>query len=138
MAQYPIPQFIEKEGKIISFLTFRQFFLLAGGGGACLLLYFILPFFLFALCAIIIMSLVAIIAFLRVNGFSIITIFLNFVGFLTGSKTYIWKKEESSYPFKVLKRQEVKSIEEVKTPSFLMKSKASKLNEIKKMVELKK
>ncbi|MCX6719524.1 MAG: PrgI family protein, partial [Candidatus Staskawiczbacteria bacterium] len=51
MEQYPIPQFIEQEGKIAFFISFRQFFYLVGAGGACFILYFILPKVLFLLLA---------------------------------------------------------------------------------------
>ncbi len=132
--QYPTPQFIEEEGKIIFFLTFRQFFLLVGGGAVCLFLYFVLPFFFFAICSIFIMGLVAIIAFLKINNQTIVKILLNFIGFATGPKTYTWKKEESPYPFKVATSPEVKNIQEPPTPI----PTTSRLSEIKKMVETKK
>ena len=43
MEQYPIPQFIEQESKIASFISFRQFFYLVGAGVICFFLYFLLP-----------------------------------------------------------------------------------------------
>ena len=48
MEQYPVPQFIEQEGKIAFFLSFRQFFYLAGAGAICFILYYTLPPFIFA------------------------------------------------------------------------------------------
>lgn len=94
--QYSIPQFIEEEGKIIFFLTFRQFFLLVGGGAVCLLLYYILPFWLFAILSIVIMLMVAAIAFLKIGNESIIKVLLHFIGFSLAKKNYIWKKKELS------------------------------------------
>ncbi len=93
MAQYPIPQFIEEEGKIIFFLSFRQFFLLVGGGVVCYLLFITLPLIIFVICAIIIMGLVSAIAFLKINGIPIIKVTLNYFRFVTGSKDYMWKKK---------------------------------------------
>ena len=42
MEQYPIPQFIEQEGKIAFFISFRQFFYIVGAGAICFILYFAL------------------------------------------------------------------------------------------------
>ena len=135
MAQYPIPQFIEKEGKIISFLTFRQFFWLIGGGGLCILLYFIFPFFLFAISSLIIIAVVAMGAFFKVNNMSLVEFLFNFVKFSAGAKNYTWTKKESSYPFKNDVPQ--KKIE--RAPELpALKLQNSKLKEIKKLVETKK
>src|SRR3989338_5543393 len=121
MPQYPIPQFIEEEGRIISFLTFRQFFLLVGGGGVCLLLYYLLPFWLFVLLGITTMLFVAALAFLKVGNESIVKIFLHYVGFSLGTKNYIWGKKELSYPTNASGTNQ-----------------SSIIGEIKKMVETKK
>src|SRR5687768_8500199 len=100
MSQYPIPQFIEEEGKIIFFLTFRQFFMLVGAGAICIVLYFLLPFPFFVFCSIIVGVLVFAIAFLKINNESILKILFNFFTFSTGAKNYIWDKKKSAYPFK--------------------------------------
>lgn len=133
MAEYPVPQFIESEGKIIFFLTFRQFFVLVGGGAVCVILYFILPFFLFVICLILITLLVGIIAFLKINDTSVVTVFLNLIGFLTRGKNYTWKKKESAHPFQAQKHYEVENIQE--PPA--LKLQASKLKDIKKIIETK-
>ena len=133
MAQYPIPQFIEKEGKIISFLTFRQFFLLVGGGAVCFFFYFVLPFSIFVILSLIVGIMVAAIAFLRVNNESIVKLFLNFITFSTAKKNYIWDKKESAYPFKIKKSPEIKRLQD----SVPLKIQPSKLKEIKKLVEIK-
>ncbi len=101
MEQYPIPQFIEAEGKIISFLTFRQFFVLVGGGAVCVGLFFLFPFYVFLPIAILVGAIVMGVAFLKVDGVSITTIVLNFVTFSVASKNYTWQKKEYPYPFGV-------------------------------------
>jgi hypothetical protein len=98
MAQYPIPQFIEEEGKIMPFLTFRQFFWLIGGGAISFMLYFTLPFGIFAILGLLVMGITAALAFVKINNASIITVVLNFIGFATGPKSYVWKRKEFSYP----------------------------------------
>ena len=93
MPQYPIPQFIEEEGKIVFFLTFRQFFLLVGGGAVCFLLFLTMPFWVFAVGSVFIMAFALIIAFVKINGASIVRVVLNYLGFVTGAKNYTWKKK---------------------------------------------
>jgi len=91
--QYPIPQFIESEGKIISFLSFRQFFLLVGGGAICALFFTILPFYFFVIGSLLVMALTGSIAFVKIDNISVLTIFMNFIGFTIASKNYMWIKK---------------------------------------------
>src|SRR3989344_3582590 len=93
MEQYPIPQFIEQEGKIAFFISFRQFFYLVGAGVICFILYFILPFFLFIILAFVIFGGAALLAFVTVNGVPVINTIFSSFGFLTGTKDYTWKKK---------------------------------------------
>lgn len=95
MPQYPVPQFIEEEGKIIFFLTFRQFFLLVGGGVICFLMFTFLPFWVFVVGSIFVVFIVVIIAFVKINGISVVRILLNYLGFLTQDKDYVWKKKDN-------------------------------------------
>lgn len=116
MAQYPIPQFIEEEGKIISFLTFKQFFALVGGGALCAILFYTVPFIVFGISSIFIGFLVAIIAFIKVNNESVASLFMHFIGFSIGKKNYVWNKKDVPVP----------------------EIQASRISEIKKTIETKK
>lgn len=111
MEQYPIPQFIEAEGKIAFFLSFRQFFYLVGAGVICFILYYILPSFLFFIAAFVIFSGAVVLAFVSVNGVPILNILLGSLGFAMGGKDYTWRKKESPYPFKSIKRAQIKRID---------------------------
>lgn len=133
MEQYPIPQFIEQEGKIAFFISFRQFFYLVGAGVVCFLLFFILPFFLFVIAAFIVGAGAVILAFVTVNGVPIINMLLASAGFMAGSKNYTWKKKESPYPFKTIKRVQIKKIEE----GPVLQAQQSKLRKTRTEVELK-
>ena len=84
MEQYPIPQFIEAEGKIAFFVSFRQFFYLVGAGVACFFLYFILPRLLFFVVAPLIFVGMAILAFATINGTPIINVIMGAIGFSMG------------------------------------------------------
>ena len=92
MEQYPIPQFIEQEGKIAFFISFRQFFYIVGAGTICFLLYFVLPRFLFIIFSVLIGISAICLAFITVNGAPIINVLLSSLGFAAGSKNYVWKK----------------------------------------------
>ncbi len=132
MEQYPIPQFIEQEGKIAFFISFRQFFYLAGAGVICFMLYYILPFPFFIVVSLAVGVLAIILAFVQVNGVPIINIVLSSVGFATGAKNFTWKKKESPYPFKTIKRAEIKKIDQ----GPVLQAQRSQLKRTKTEVEL--
>jgi hypothetical protein len=110
--QYPIPQFIEQEGKIAFFISFRQFFYIVGAGAICFVLYYILPFWLFMILSVAIFGGALALAFITINGVPLINMIFGSIGFAVGGKNYVWKKRESPYPFKPVKRARIKKIEE--------------------------
>lgn len=138
--RYSTPQFIESEGKIVYFLTYKQFFWLVGAGAAAMLFYYILPFPLFVICSLLTGIPILIIAFVKINNESVIKIFLNFLGFLTDKKTFVWKKRKVVRSLKSLRGgipietipPEIKNIHLF--PSVFQ---TSKLKEIKKRIETK-
>lgn len=132
MEQYPIPQFIEAEGKIIFFLSFKQFFYLIGAGVICFFLFYILPFPLFAISAFIVFVAAVSLAFVQVNGMPLIDLVLKSFGFAMGGKDYTWKKKESPYPFKSIKRAQIKKIEQ----GPVLQAQQSQLRKTKTTIEL--
>ena len=132
MEQYPIPQFIEAEGKIAFFLTFRQFFYLMGAGGICFVLYYILPTFLFFIVGTLVCVATVVIAFGVVNGTPILNLLLNALGFSVGGKNYTWQKKESLYPFKPIQRTQIKKIEQAP----VLQAQTSQLKRTKTILEL--
>jgi len=134
MAQYPVPQFIEREAKIAFFISFKQFFYFLIAGGICFVLYFILPLFLFVIAVIIVGGGAMSLGFVKVGGIPLPTILSNSFGFLAGKKSYIWKKEEVLYPSKVVKKSKIKKIEEEKPG--LKIAQESKLKKLRSQVEL--
>lgn len=133
MEPSPIPQFIEQEGKIAAFISFRQFFYIVGAGIFCFILYFVLPRFLFWLLAPTVMIVAVVLAFVQVNGAPLINIIMSSVGFLTGTKDYVWKKEESPYPFKPIQRTKIKKLD----TGPVLQAQKSQLKKISTAVELK-
>ena len=128
MAQYPIPQFIEAEGKIVSFLTFKQFFWIVGGGALCVGFYYFLPYFLFITLSLLVAMFVVLMAFVKIDNVSVMTMILNVILFSTKSKNYTWKKKESAYPFKTKNMQDLS----VQNPA------ENKIHSVKNMIEYRK
>ncbi len=133
MERYPIPQFIEQEGRIAFFISFRQFFYLVGAGAISFILFFVLPIYLFIMAFLLLMGSAVVLGFVTVNGMPIGNMLLSSIGFMTGSKNYTWKKKESPYPFTPVKRVEIKKIEE----GAPIRAQESKLRKIRTDVELK-
>jgi len=134
MEQYPVPQFIEDEAKMVSFLTVRQFVYLVVAGGILFVLYSVLPFSLFILSAMVVGGVAGVAAFIKVDGTPILNILLSSIGFLSKAKSYTWKKKESLYPFKTVQRAPLKKVEE---ESKLGVGQRSNLRKLKTQVELK-
>ena len=133
MERYPIPQFIEAEGKIAFFISFRQFFYLLGAGVICFILYWILPRVLFYLISCIIFIATIILAFITVNGVPILNMILGMIGFSISGKNYTWKKKESPYPFKPIKRTQIRRIEQ----GPVLQAQTSQLKKTHNIIELK-
>jgi len=133
MEQYPIPQFIEQEGKIAFFISFRQFFYLVGAGVICFFLYFILPKTLFIIASIIIGLIAMAVAFIQINGVPILTMIMGAIGFSIGGHDYTWKKKESPYPFKPIRRTQIKKIEQAP----VLQAQASQLKRTRTQIEMK-
>jgi hypothetical protein len=135
MEQYPIPQFIEKEGRIVPFLTFRQFFILVAGGAAILAAFYVLPFYIFVIVAFVAALVTLAIAFLKIDDRPVLTLVLNFLSFTVKSKNYVWKKKEAAYPFRIKKGDASKVMADFHEAQPGQKN---GLQGIKQMVELRK
>lgn len=134
MRQYPVPQFIEREARIIVFLTFKQFFFLVIAGAWGYMLYKMFPlttaFFIFLITAGPVLASV----FIKIEGQSVPTLLKNYLGFATGGKKYTWKKKEIIFPKKIIKKKKLEIKEE--KPSLKIASE-SQLKKLRTKVELK-
>ena len=90
--RFQVPQFIEREARIMGPFTFKQSAYLGIPAAVAFFLYFTAPFFVFMPAAILFLSIGFLFAFVNVGGRSFPTILLNFLRFSVGPKTYIWKK----------------------------------------------
>jgi len=133
MEQYPIPQFIEQEGKIAFFISFRQFFYLVGAGLICFFLYFILGGgFIFYMLSALIFIIALALAFIVIDNTPLLNIILASIGFSLGGKNYVWKKKESPYPFKPIQRTRLKKIEQ----GPVLQAQSSQLRRIKTSIDM--
>lgn len=108
--RFQVPQFIEREARIVGPFTFKQFIYLGVPTAASFFLYFTAPFFVFMFSAIVFLSIGFLFAFVNVGGRSFPTILMNFLSFTAGPKTYIWKK---GLPTEALVRAGAQYVEEI-------------------------
>lgn len=121
--QFQVPQFIEIEDKIFGPLTFKQFLYLAGGGGLCFLLYTLLPLFFAILLIIPAAGFSLALAFYKINNRPFIEVAESAFRYTSGSKLFIWKKEE-----RPIARQ--KQAPAAQTQQFVPKLSDSKLKDL--------
>src|SRR3990167_1258193 len=96
--RFHVPQFIEKESKIIGPLTLRQFLWLLAGGGILLILKLFLTGTLFVIAAIVIAILSLAMAYARINDVPLPRYTLMAFNFLIMGKRYTsTNKEEKNY-----------------------------------------
>jgi len=134
--EFTIPQFIEKEAKIVGPLTFKQFIFVGIGGGICFFLFFTIPIYIFIPLAIIVMGAGTGLAFLKIQSIPLPNYIKNFFFFLFKPKAYLWKKK--NLPPKFFNQE--KTIEQPaieKNTSLLKISKRSRLNELSTEIESK-
>ncbi|MBI1971398.1 MAG: PrgI family protein [Candidatus Wildermuthbacteria bacterium] len=91
--QFQIPQFIEREAKVVGPLTFKQFVYLGVPGAFAFFLYFTMPFFIFLVGTIALGFMGFALGFVKIGGRSLPTLIMNALSFSVGPKTYIWQKQ---------------------------------------------
>ncbi len=136
--QFTIPQFIEKEPKIIGPFTFKQFTFIGLAGAICIFLYFTIPMFLFVIATIILLGGALALALLKIKKIPLPVIIKNFFIFLFKPKIYLW--ERKNFISKILKKEKkVKKLKEtIKKESPLKLASGGKLKELFSKLETKK
>jgi hypothetical protein len=94
--EFVVPQFIEKEPKLIGPFTFKQFMFVALAGGACFFLYFFIgrknmP--LFILIAILLFGGSLALAFLKIKGYPLPVLIKNFFFYILSPKIFLWRRK---------------------------------------------
>ncbi len=101
--RFTVPQFIEYEAKIVGPFTFKQFIYVGIAGAICFILYFTVPFFIFLISCFVLGGGALTLAFLKIGGRGVPTIFGNFLRYTLAPKMYIWHKKEQ--PVTVYKKE---------------------------------
>ncbi len=134
--EFTVPQFIEKEAKIVGPFTFKQFIFIAIAGGVCIFLFFTVSLFVFIIMTILLLGGAFALAFLKIGKTSLPVFIKNFFSFLFKPKVYLWKKKTS--PPKFLRKEKVKAKKEkIEEESKLRVSKGSRLDELFTKLETK-
>ena len=103
--KFIVPQFIDSEDKIWGPITVRQFITILTGGLFEFIAYKMADFSLFVLESVIIVVLVIVIAFVKINGAPFHIFALNFIETFKKAKIRVWHKEH-------IRTEELKSKEE--------------------------
>ena len=90
--RFTVPQFIEREAKIIGPLTFKQFIYVGSAGLACFIIYFSFSFDIFLMSCIFIGGTASAFAFLKIDGIPLTKFIWNFFKYSLSPKVYLWKK----------------------------------------------
>jgi hypothetical protein len=136
--EFPIPQFVEREPKIIGPFTFHQLVFVAVAGGACFFLYFLIGkinMLLFILIAFFLMSCSVLLAFLKIQGYSLPTIIRNFFVYMVTPKIFLWYRKIVLPKVSKIKKFEKAEVPE-ETPLKIVKE--SSLQKLSTQVETKK
>lgn len=126
MEQFIVPQFIEKESKIIGPFTFKQFVFIGSAGLLCFILKSIVAEGIFAPIAVIILGAAFALAFLKINRTPLPVVIKNFFFFNLKPRMFLWKrktispkliksvekpvKEEKESPLKVSKKSRIRNL----------------------------
>jgi len=126
--KFKVPKFLDRETRIFSFLTFKQLALVGIGVIIIIILYYTVSKGVFFILTFIIIAIVISLLFVRVQGVPLGQIVTQSIGFMFGSKKYMWKKQENLTPIKIVKRQEEKKEEEQAPLKVAPESKLGKLS----------
>ena len=90
--RFTVPQFIEREAKIIGPLTFKQFLYVGAAGLACFIVYFSFSFDIFLMSCFFFGGIASAFAFLSIDGIPLTKFLWNFFKYSLSPKVYLWKK----------------------------------------------
>jgi len=128
--EFTVPQFIEKEPKLIGPFTFKQFMFVALAGGACFFLYFYIgkknmP--LFILIAVVLFGGSLALAFLKIKGYPLPILIKNFFTYTLSPKIFLWRRKIVLPKVQKIKKFKKEKIEEETSLEMGRKSHLQKL-----------
>lgn len=135
--EFSVPQFIERETRIVGPLTIKQFIIIGIAGGFAFILYFTVPFFYFIFATIFLVGISFSLAFLKVGAVPMLTFLKNLLMFNIGSKIYIWRKAELPI-FKMVERKKMPKEEKKVEEASLKVEGEGELSKLRRGIELNK
>lgn len=108
--QFNIPQFIDKEDKIVGPLTAKQLGWLAGAGVVMLVIWSSVDQVTFFIAAVPIVAVFSALAFFRPNGQSLISFILSSIYYVVRPKLYVWDRIPEKTVKKIVKKQKIEPI----------------------------
>lgn len=96
MAKFQVPQFIETETKLIGPFTLKQFLWIGAGSALLFILYVLVKGIWFFILAVPIAAFSIALAFVKINGVSLVNYILYALTYLVTPKRYLYTKEEQS------------------------------------------
>ena len=91
---FPVPQFIDVEEKILGPLTFKQTMYIVVAAGILFVFYFFVEMWLFIILAIIIFGAALSLAFIKVGGKTFSQFLMSVIIYSFTPHIFIWKKNE--------------------------------------------
>jgi len=135
--EFTVPQFVEREPKLIGPFNFKQFIYIAIAGGICFFLYFVIGkknMSLFIIAAILLFGGALALAFLRIKGYTLPMLVKNFLTYTVTPKIFLWYRK--FVPPKVSKIRKFEKAETVEETALKMAEK-SHLQSLSTKVETK-
>lgn len=103
--QFTVPKFLERESVVAFGLTFKNLAIMAGLGFILFVLYYVLPKVVFVLLAIILGGSFLATTFIKVGGQSLPQLIGHGFGFFLSSRTYVWDKNQTQSPIKLVQKE---------------------------------
>lgn len=100
MQQFVVPQFIDVEDKVLGPLSVRQFIILLVGAGLLFLLFNLVGLIEFVFAAILVMLLLFVFAFIKINGRPFHYFLLSLLQTFRRPSLKLWMKDVERYQFK--------------------------------------
>lgn len=107
MAQYPVPQFIERETRLLGPLTGRQLIIFGVVAFILFVLYFLVPTFVLVLIGTILVTGAVSLAFIKVNNRPLADALFSFLNYFFKPRVYLWQRKELSEKEMQKKTEEV-------------------------------
>ncbi|OGZ63050.1 MAG: hypothetical protein A3H51_01015 [Candidatus Spechtbacteria bacterium RIFCSPLOWO2_02_FULL_38_8] len=93
--QESVPQFIDREQKLLGPLTVRQTVVLGLTVLILILSYFLLNFFVFSILFVVLGSSGVAIAFIKINDQPLYKVIASFFGYFVKPRKYLWERKEN-------------------------------------------